>query len=117
MIMANSKEKAMFDKATQEKLDKARAMDKAEFVVEAIHKLRTGQFKGIHTVYSGFNKMLQLVYPKESPVDIVKDLCDNEGFGIRPVKGGVILYAPEDVDEAKANSNAKTVQKTLDKIL
>jgi hypothetical protein len=92
-------------------------MDRAEFVVEAIHKLRTGEFKGIHTVYSGFNEMLKLVYPKENPVDIVKALCDDEGFGIRPVKGGVILYAPEDVSDAIARSNAKVVSKTLDKII
>ena len=81
-----------------------------EFVRRAIMKLRTGDYKGIHSVYSGFNDAFKKYYPGVNPVDITNQLAKKEEIIIRPVKGGVMLYLPED---APQRTNA---DKALDKM-
>ena len=81
-----------------------------EFVRRAIMKLRTGDYKGIHSVYSGFNDAFKKYYPGVNPVDITNQLAKKEKIIIRPVKGGVMLYLPED---APQRTNA---DKALDKM-
>lgn len=67
-----------------------------EFVVTAIKKLRTGQFKGIHSVFSGFNEAFKTYFEGADPVQTTCRLAQEGKIVVRPVRGGVILYLPED---------------------
>jgi hypothetical protein len=66
-----------------------------EFVKQAILKLRTGDYKGIHTVYSGFNEAFRKYFDGANPIEITNQLAKEKKIVIRPVKGGVMLYLPE----------------------
>lgn len=72
-----------------------------EFVHRAIKKLR-GKYKGIHSVYSGFNKAFRK-YFGTNPVEATQRLAQESKISIRPVKGGVILYLPEDTPNNTEN--------------
>jgi len=74
----------------------AKKLSYEEFTKRAILKLRKGNYKGIHSVYSGFNKAFRNYYPGVNPVDIIDQLVKKEKIVIRPVKGGVMLYLPDD---------------------
>lgn len=65
-----------------------------EFVHLAIEKLRTGNFKGIHSVYSGFNEAFRLYFEAENPVLVTGKLAEDGKIVIRPTKRGVMLYVP-----------------------
>jgi hypothetical protein len=70
-----------------------------EFIRQAILKLRTGDYKGIHSVYSGFNEAFRKYYDGANPIEITTQLSQEKKIVIRPVKGGVMLYLPEDVPQ------------------
>jgi hypothetical protein len=70
-----------------------------EFVRQAILKLRTGDYKGIHTVYSGFNEAFRKYFDGANPIEITNQLAEEKKIVIRPIKGGVILYLPDDVPQ------------------
>jgi hypothetical protein len=70
-----------------------------EFIKRAILKLRTGNYKGIHSVYSGFNEAFKKYYPGVNPVEITNQLANKKKIIVRPVKGGVMLYLPEDAPQ------------------
>ncbi len=67
-----------------------------EFVKRAIVSLRKEGFKGIHSVYSGFNEAFKKYFNDENPVEVTNRLAGEGKIVIRPVKGGVMLYMPED---------------------
>jgi len=67
-----------------------------EFVKQAIVKLRTGNYKGIHTVYSGFNEAFRKYFDGANPIEITNQLAKEKKIVIRPVKGGVMLYFPDE---------------------
>jgi len=67
-----------------------------EFVKKAIVSLRKEGYKGIHTVYSGFNQAFKKYFTGDNPVDITNKLAEGGKIVVRPVKGGVMLYLPED---------------------
>jgi len=67
-----------------------------EFVKRAIVSLRKEGYKGIHSVYSGFNEAFKKYFNGEDPVKITNQLAEEGKIVIRPVKGGVMLYLPED---------------------
>ena len=71
-----------------------------EFVKKAIVSLRKEGFKGIHTVYSGFNEAFKKYFEGENPVETTNRLANDGKVVIRPVKGGVMLYLPEDAPGA-----------------
>ncbi len=77
-------------------------LSKEEFVVRAIKKLR-GKYRGIHTVFSGFNEAFRQ-YFSEDPRATTQELAARGIIVIRPVKGGVMLYlkgeAPQAGDDA-----------------
>ena len=83
-------------------------LSEEEFVVRAIKKLRKPPYKGIHSVYSGFNDAFKR-YFGTNPVETTNTLAQEKKIGIRPIKGGVMLYLPEDAPESGENA--------LDKIL
>lgn len=74
-----------------------------EFVKKAIVSLRKEGYKGIHTVYSGFNDAFKKYFEGENPVEVTNKLAAEGKIIIRPVKGGVMLYLPE---EAPASSRS-----------
>ena len=71
-----------------------------DFVKQAMLKLRTGDYKGIHTVYSGFNEAFRKYFDGASPIEITNQLAKEKKIVIRPVKGGVMLYLPEEVPQS-----------------
>ena len=77
-------------------------LGKEEFVVRAIKKLR-GRYRGIHSVFSGFNEAFRQ-YFGEDPRPVTQELAARGIIQIRPVKGGVMLYlkgdAPQAADDA-----------------
>ena len=46
-----------------------------EFVRQAILKLRTGDYKGIHTVFSGFNEAFRKYFDGANPIEITNQLA------------------------------------------
>jgi hypothetical protein len=77
-----------------------------EFVRKAIIKLRTGKYKGIHSVYSGFNEAFKKYFNGEDPVKITNQLAKEGKIVIRPAKGGVVLYLPEDAPTTSRGDEA-----------
>jgi hypothetical protein len=67
-----------------------------EFIKKAIVSLRKEGYKGIHTVYSGFNEAFKKYYEGENPVEATNKLAKEGKLIIRPVRGGVMLYLPEE---------------------
>jgi hypothetical protein len=76
-----------------------------EFVSLAILKLRDGNFKGVHSVFSGFNEAFKLYFEGENPVQITNKMAEDGKIALRPTKGGVVLYLP---DEAPLSSRGET---------
>jgi hypothetical protein len=66
-----------------------------EFVIRAIKKLKKPPYKGIHSVYSGFNQAFREYFNKD-PVEATTKLAQEGKIITRPVKGGATLYLPED---------------------
>ena len=64
-----------------------------EFVVQAIKKLRKDPFRGIHSVYSGFNEAFRK-YFGTNPVEATSRLAAEGRIETRPFKGGVMLFLP-----------------------
>ncbi|MDQ7780226.1 MAG: hypothetical protein RDV41_11055 [Planctomycetota bacterium] len=68
-----------------------------DFIRKAIVTLRTPGYKGMHTVFSGFNNAFKEYFKGDDPVQVTTRLAKEGKIGIRPVKGGVMLYLPEDM--------------------
>ena len=81
-----------------------------EFIKKAIVSLRKNGYKGIHTVYSGFNEAFKKYFAGENPIEVTNNLAKEGKIAIRPVKGGVMLYLPE---EAPGASNADETLKKM----
>jgi hypothetical protein len=73
-----------------------------EFVRLAIVKLRNEPYKGIHSVYSGFNEAFKSYYSGQDPVQATNQLAEDGKIVIRPMKGGVVLYLPEEAPLVKS---------------
>jgi hypothetical protein len=89
--------------------DKTKMSD-YDFVVRAIKKLRKPPYKGIHSVYSGFNQAFREYFNKD-PVEATTRLAQEGKIATRPARGGVTLYLLEDAPAPKGWKSA------LDKIL
>jgi hypothetical protein len=66
-----------------------------EFVIRAIKRLKKPPYKGIHSVYSGFNQAFREYFNKD-PVEATTKLAQEGRIVTRPVRGGATLYLPED---------------------
>ena len=84
-------------------------LSKEEFVKRAIQKLRKGEYRGIHTVFSGFNEAFRKYFNGADPVEATKELVEKGIIVCRPAKRGAYILLAED-----ATDNS---QKVLDKIL
>ncbi|HEX9880855.1 MAG TPA: hypothetical protein VGB25_11720 [Candidatus Binatia bacterium] len=89
--------------------DRAEQLTQAEFVKRAIVKLRKEPYKGIHSVYSGFNEAFR-DYFQDDPIKWTNQLAAEGVIETRPARGGVMLYLP---DEAPARSSSKDVLKKM----
>jgi hypothetical protein len=76
-----------------------------EFVIRAIKTLRKPPYRGIHSVYSGFNEAFRQYFGKD-PVEVTTRLAQEGKIETRPVRGGVMLYLP---GEAPARRRAEDV--------
>lgn len=83
-----------------------------EFVKRAIVNLRQKNYKGIHTIYSGFNEAFRKYFPEDDPIAVTNKLSQEGKIVLRPAKGGVMLYLPEDAPMTRTRA-----EDTLDKIL
>jgi hypothetical protein len=88
---------------------KDKKISKEEFILKAIKALRKDPYKGIHSVYSGFNAAYA-EYFKEDPKEATKQLASKGSIVLIPRKGGVMLYLPED---APVSTTGKTLAKIL----
>lgn len=73
-----------------------------EFVFRAIRRLRKPPYNGIHSVYSGFNQVFKEHFGK-NPVEVTKKMAEEGKIVTRPVRGGVMLYIPEEAPKPKDN--------------
>ena len=83
----------------------AEKMSHEEFVRKAIVSLRKEGYKGIHTVFSGFNEAFKKYFEGENPVEVTNRLAQEGRIVMRPVKGGVMLYLPEEAPAAKSSGD------------
>jgi hypothetical protein len=74
-----------------------------EFVRRAVLRLRKGQAKSIHSVFSGFNSAWRQYY-KTDPVSGVKALEEAGMCVTHPTRGGVRIYLPEDAPARKPST-------------
>ncbi len=84
-------------------------LTQADFVNRAIQKLRKDPYKGIHSVYSGFNEAFR-GYFNDDPIKWTTQLASEGVIETRPARGGVMLYIP---GEAPARSTGQDVLKKM----
>ena len=84
-------------------------LTQAEFVKKAIVSLRKSPYKGIHSVYSGFNEAFR-TYFNDDPIKWTTQLAKEGVIETRPARGGVMLYIP---GEAPDRSTGKDVLKKM----
>ena len=84
-------------------------LSEADFVKRAITTLRKPPFKGIHSVYSGFNEAFR-AYFNEDPIKWTTQLASEGVIEIRSARGGVMLYL---AGEAPARSQGKDALKKM----
>jgi len=66
-------------------------LSEAEFVRKAITTLRTGNYKGIHTRFSGFNQAFREYYGTD-PVAATKRLVEEGVITQHFARGGAMIY-------------------------
>jgi len=74
-------------------METEKRLTEEEFVLEAIRKLRKPPFRGIHSVYSGFNEAFRK-YFGSNPVEVTNRLAAEGKIETRPFKGGMMLFLP-----------------------
>lgn len=94
-------------------------LSEAEFTCKAIKALRVPPYRGIHTVYTGFNREFKNYFGK-NPVDATKELVAKGVITSRPVKGGALIYIAGEqpiYDGTKTAGRQPKESPTLTKIL
>ncbi len=92
-------------------MNEKKKLSEEEFVVEAIRKLRKDPFRGIHSVYSGFNEAFRK-YFGSNPVEATNRLAAEGKIETRPFKGGVMLFLPGEAP--KRPSAEEIIQQILE---
>ena len=84
-----------------------------EFFKMAVLKLRdVSRSHGIHSVFSGFNQAFR-EYFDEDPIKVTQELAGKGKIGIRPVKGGVMIYLPGEAPKSRADLGKTALSKIL----
>ena len=86
-----------------------------EFVRLAIARLRLENYKGIHSVYSGFNEAFKTYFDDANPIEATGRLAEEGRIVLRPVKGGVMLYLPGEGPEMSRGDMALMKMGLLEK--
>jgi len=95
--------------------EEAKRVNYEDFFKEAIIRLRdTSKSRGIHSVYSGFNQAFRKYYG-EDPVKVTQMLAAEGKIGIRPVKGGVMIYLPGEGPALRRDLGEEALSKILGK--
>ena len=74
-------------------MEEERKLTEEEFVVQAIKRLKKDPYRGIHSVYSGFNEAFRK-YFGTNPVEATSRLAAEGKIETRPFKGGVMIFLP-----------------------
>ena len=74
-------------------MEEEKRLTEEEFVIQAIKKLRKDPYRGIHSVYSGFNEAFRK-YFGTNPIEATTRLAAEGKIEPRPFKGGVMLFLP-----------------------
>ncbi len=90
-------------------MEEEKRLTEEEFVIQAIKKLRKEPFRGIHSVYSGFNEAFRR-YFNTNPVEATRRLATEGKIETRPFKGGVMLFLP---GEAPQRPSVEEVIRTI----
>jgi len=90
-------------------MEEERKLSEEEFVIQAIRKLRKEPFRGIHSVYSGFNEAFRR-YFNANPIEATHRLAREGKIETRPFKGGVMLFLP---GEAPQRPSVEEVIRTI----
>lgn len=80
--------------------EKLAQVSEEEFVLRAIKRLRKPPYRGIHTVFSGFNQAFKEHFGKSS-IEVTQKMAAEGKIVIRPVRGGVMLYFSDEAPEAQ----------------
>src|SRR3990172_435272 len=73
--------------------EEEKRLSEEEFVIQAIRRLRKDPYRGIHSVYSGFNEAFRK-YFNTNPIEATNRLASEGKIEIRPFKGGAMLFLP-----------------------
>ena len=84
-----------------------RSLSEEEFVIEGIKKLKKDPYKGINSVFSGFNEAFRKHFNKD-PIEITKKMASDGKIDVLPMKGGkgVMLYLFGDSPGARKTDDA-----------
>ena len=85
----------------------SRPLSEEEFVIEGIKKLKKDPYKGINSVFSGFNEAFRKHFNK-NPIEITTKMASAGKIDVLPMKGGkgVMLYLPGDSPAARKTDDA-----------
>lgn len=90
-------------------------LSEEEFVKLAVSSLRRENFRGIHTIYSGFNEAFKLYFGGANPIEATDRLAQEGRIVLRPVKGGMMIFLPGDGPELSRGEEALRRMGLLDK--
>jgi len=74
-------------------MEEEKKLSEEEFVIQAIKKLRKEPYRGIHSVYSGFNEAFRKYFGTD-PTEATSRMAAEGKIVSRPLKGGVMLFLP-----------------------
>jgi hypothetical protein len=74
-------------------MEEERKLSEEEFIIQAVKRLKKEPFRGIHSVYSGFNEAFRR-YFGTNPVEATSRLMAEGKIEVRPFKGGAMLFLP-----------------------
>ena len=78
-----------------------------EFVIEGIKKLRKEPYRGINSVFSGFNEAFRRHFNRD-PIEFTTKLASEGKVEVLPIRGGkgVMLYLPGDGPKGRKTDEA-----------
>jgi len=82
------------------------ALSPEEFIRLAVVRLRAANFKGIHSVYSGFNEAFKKYFEGADAIKATTEFAEAGRLVIRPAKNGVMLYLPEEAPQGDRGERA-----------
>ena len=85
----------------------SRSLSEEEFIIEGIKKLKKDPYKGINSVFSGFNEAFRKHFNKD-PIELTTKMASEKKIDVLPMKGGkgVMLYLPGDSPGARKTDDA-----------